>query len=156
MAKKADKPAKQAAGAQSQSRRCRPTSHELLLAELSSFLHNKLAEVLRRVGLLERHMSLQDDKIAAFKASTDAQLAALGVSLDGIGSALANIAADEKAILDKLTVLPAEDLSQASQDVLASVLDDLKKVVSKSEAQAAAVQSLADSLPDGPMPTPVP
>lgn len=109
------------------------------------------SKILTKLTALEKHMSLQDDKIAAFKASTDTKLAALGTSLDTIASAQTNIAADEAALLAKLNTL--DDLSPASQAVLNEVTTGLTAIVTRSESAASSLKSLADSLPDEPAPT---
>jgi uncharacterized FlgJ-related protein len=100
---------------------------------------------------LEAHLSLQDEKIAAFKADTDAKLASLGTSLDTVASAQANIAADEAALLAKLNQM--EDLTPSNQAILEAVTSGLATIVSRSQDAASSLQSLADSLPDEPAPS---
>jgi len=91
--------------------------------------------ILDAVEKLEKHLMTQDEAVAAFKAAADAQLTALDTALD-------NIAADEKAILDKLKTLGG--LSPANQAILDQAVADLTNRVAKTKA-------LADSIPDTPV-----
>ncbi len=74
----------------------------------------------------------QDEAIAAFQAASAAEFANLDTALD-------NIAADEKKILDQLQTLG--QLSPENQGKLDNAITALK-------ARVAKTQALADSIPD--------
>ncbi len=91
-----------------------------------------LKEILASVKGLDQHLMTQDESIAAFKASADAQFAAMDANF-------ANILADETNILDQLKTISG--LSPANQAILDGALVNLKARVDKSKA-------IADNVPD--------
>jgi septation ring formation regulator EzrA len=110
----------------------------------------RLDQILEKLTALENHMATQDEAVAKIKADMDAQFSALSTSLDAIASAQANIVADEQNILSQLQTLG--ELTPANQAILDGIVSDMTTLTGKSQAQATALQAVADSIPDVPQP----
>jgi len=95
-------------------------------------------------------MANQTEKIDAFQVSVSDQLTAVNTALDAMSTSQADIAADEKALLDKIVELQntAGDLTPENQAKLDAIVASAQSLSAKSQAQADAFKALADSQPN--------
>lgn len=109
---------------------------------LSHLLTERLDRLQHAVAGLETHMSkIIDDKLAAFKASVDAQFAVVNTNLD-------NIVADEAGLAKQITDLQAQIAADANSDLSPASQALLDQAVTDATAIAARTKATADSVPD--------
>ncbi len=91
-------------------------------------------------------MSDQNQSIAALQAANEELKGVVVSTSKELADALANIQADEAAIIAKLGSLGG--LTPENQVIVNAVIDDAHNLAVKLQAQADAVKAVADAIPD--------